>query len=236
MSRRLLQLRPGLHAHASGGLWIESGRALVVADVHLGFGWAQRRRGQLGPVADDKTATKLFHTVEELGAETVVFAGDAVHAPRPGGGERRFIEDTLGQLAARYRIHLVTGNHDRGFTRDFSSLGFELEDEWRGEGLTVVHGHERAPQDHGASTLVFGHFHPATVLIDAAGASRRVPIFAVAEKLIILPAFSPFARGVGLGIGVPEGWEHLSTGPVSAIAATGRAAVPLGPLRSIYRV
>src|SRR3954452_9304624 len=133
MRRRLLKLRPGLHVHASGALWIEDAKTAVIADAHLGYGWAQRRRGELGPVADDRAASKLAATVSELGALTVVFAGDLVHAARPGKGEREFVEQALRALHERAAIVTVRGNHDRRFARDFASLGIEAIESWRSE-------------------------------------------------------------------------------------------------------
>src|SRR5690349_3818652 len=79
----LLQIRPGMFAHASGALWLDEIRTLIAADVHLGYGWALRRRGQLGPVGDDKVCQKLISVVKELAPEEIVFLGDLVHAPRP---------------------------------------------------------------------------------------------------------------------------------------------------------
>ena len=53
-----MTLLPGLAAHPSGALWIPESRTLLVADLHLGYGWAQRRRGELGPLADFRAAIR----------------------------------------------------------------------------------------------------------------------------------------------------------------------------------
>jgi putative SbcD/Mre11-related phosphoesterase len=231
----MLQLRPGLYADASGALWIESVRAVVIADLHLGYGWAQRRRGELGPVADDKAAAKLLSIVEELQPRTAVLAGDVVHASRPGKRERALIEDTLSKLAERAELVLVRGNHDRAFARDFASLRLGSADEWRHEDLVVLHGDRAPAQLPETGTIVLGHLHPAAIVVDTAGVARKIPVFLVSERLLILPAFSPFAGGMERHELPPE-IDRLRRGPCSMIAATGRVVVPIGPLKAKLRV
>src|SRR5690349_11353616 len=95
---KLIDLGQGRMAHASGALWLPDRRTVLVADVHLGFGWALRRRGQLGPVSDAGVGRKLASVAAELQPETIVFLGDLVHAPRPTPQERDLVETTLGAL------------------------------------------------------------------------------------------------------------------------------------------
>src|SRR5687768_17009308 len=89
---RTVELAHGRFAHASGALWLPDADTILLADVHLGFGWALRRRGQLGPVQDSAVRKKLFDVVDELRPRVVVFLGDVVHAPRPAPAEREAIE------------------------------------------------------------------------------------------------------------------------------------------------
>src|SRR4051795_3070692 len=96
---RSVELAPGRTAHASGALYLSGERTLVLADVHLGYGWALRRRRQLGPVGDDKLSAKLLSTVAELEPEHLLFLGDLVHAPRPAPQERAAVESTINLLA-----------------------------------------------------------------------------------------------------------------------------------------
>ncbi len=217
-------------------MWIEDAKAAVIADAHLGYGWAQRRRGELGPVADDGAASKLAATVSELGALTIVFAGDLVHAPRPGKGEREFVEQSLRTLRECAGIVAVRGNHDRKFARDFASLGIETMESWSYEDLVVIHGDripDPVPED---TTLVLGHIHPSAVVIDAAEVSRKVPVFLVSESAILLPAFSPFAGGFDVGASLPPELERILSGTRATIAATGGMVAPLGPLRPVFHI
>ncbi|MDQ2711820.1 MAG: hypothetical protein M3Y24_06225, partial [Acidobacteriota bacterium] len=73
---------PGLEAHSSSALWLPQSRTAIIADVHLGYSWAQRRRGELGPLADFRTREKLLTLFSALQPSHAVLLGDLVHAPR----------------------------------------------------------------------------------------------------------------------------------------------------------
>ena len=144
---REIEISPGILAHASGTLIVRELQTLLVADVHMGYGWAQRRRGQLGPVQDAGVNEKLQALIGELSPEVLVFLGDVVHAPNPSPEERTMVEQTLRALAPRVEIVAVRGNHDRAFARDYASLGIRVTESWQGAGLIAMHG-DRLPQGH----------------------------------------------------------------------------------------
>ena len=223
---RLVDLGCGRHAHASGGLWLPEIRTAVLADVHLGFGWALRRRGQLGPVGDAEVERKLAAVTDELGPETVVFLGDLVHAPRPTPQERATVERVIGSLKAR--VVVVLGNHDRRFARDYPDEPVEVGEEWRGPDLIAVHGDRPLPA---GTHVIAGHVHPALGITDDAGASRRMPVFVAGEKVTLLPAFSPMAAGFDIRGGLPFGLPDANI-----VAATGKRAVMLGPLSRLLHL
>jgi hypothetical protein len=181
--------------HASGALFHAPSATLLIADAHLGYGWAQRRRGQLGPVTDGGIVDRLFATVSSLAPREVLFLGDTVHAPRPLPAEREFIEGVLLRLIALAKVSVVQGNHDRAFTRDFGHLPILVSPQWRCNHLLGVHGdrlHIELPE---ADYYLIGHLHPAITVRDDAGANKRIPAFLVGQRAILLPAFSPFAAG-----------------------------------------
>ncbi|MBY0503780.1 MAG: metallophosphoesterase [Bryobacteraceae bacterium] len=219
----LLEIGPGRWAHASGALWLPDPRTLLIADAHLGYGWAQRRRGELGPVADKDIAARLTHLLDELQPRELVFLGDVVHAPYPSAEERRLIVDVFTRMAARANLVLVRGNHDRGLTRDF---GYPLVTEWRAPGLLAAHGDRLPPVND--EHLVLGHFHPVLTPRDAAGARRRLPVFTWTEHTTILPAFSPFAAGADLHKHfTAELAIALGSGQVCIAACTGQRVARL---------
>ncbi len=195
-----IELAAGRVALASGALWIEPASTLIVADAHLGYGWAQRRRGELGPVGDGGIVDRLFAAVKERRPRTVLFLGDTVHAPKPGAAERDFVEGVLRRLIEVAEVCITEGNHDRAFRRDFGHLELRVERYWRHDGLLAMHGDKLHLELPEAEHYVVGHLHPAIQLRDHAGAARRVPAFLAGERATVLPAFSPFASGMDVGV------------------------------------
>jgi putative SbcD/Mre11-related phosphoesterase len=228
---RLLEIGPGRMAHASGALWLPDRRTAVVADLHLGYGWAQRRRGEPGAVADGGVRDNLEKLLAELEPQELIVAGDLVHAARPGKAERELIESTLEALATRVQVTLVPGNHDRRFVRDFQHARLEVAPNWTSRGLRVVHGHETA--DACGDHVIFGHLHPAWPVCDDAGAVQKVPVFVAGGQATILPAFSPFAGGVPLHAALTAPVRVMLGEPIHVYATSGRRVVKLGPLSAL---
>lgn len=206
----------------------------VIADAHLGYSWAQRRRGELGPLADATTRDKLVRLCDDLKPQRIVFLGDLVHAPRPCEPERQWIEETITGLSKRAELIAVRGNHDRAFAREFGHLPITCVDFWSAHGLTAVHGDRftfALPENH---MVLLGHLHPCLAVQDASGAAQKLPLFLVTQSCIVLPAFSPFARGYDLVSGMPEELAaFLGESGVQAFAVTSTRVVGLGPLARV---
>ena len=227
----LCELAAGRYAHASGALWLAEAGTVIVADAHLGYGWAQRRKGELGPVRDTKSDLKLGALMRELRPQRIVFLGDLVHAPRPGDEERSAIEKTLRGLASAAELVLVRGNHDRAFARDFAGLGIAVVEAWTEAGVSALHGDRLGrvaiPEGH----VVLGHLHPVLHTKDAAGAKLSLRLFLVSERTTVLPAFSPYSGGFDIARGVPGDLRPLlGPGALEGVAVTGTTARRLGPL------
>ena len=180
---RLIEIGAGRQAHASGALWLPLISTLLLADVHLGYTWAMKRRNRLGPVTEGGVREKLNRVIEELTPETVLFLGDVVHAPRPSPEERRIVENTLCALVDRHRVIVVRGNHDRAFARDYRDLNVQTVETWETQDVVAVHGDRKLPSAVDDRHLLLGHIHPAVRVIDHAGASRRIPAFLTSREL-----------------------------------------------------
>ena len=220
----MLEIGPGRWAHPSGALWLPGESTAIIADLHLGFGWAQRRRGELGPLQDEQLPLRLHALLDTLQPRRVVLLGDVVHAPKPAAAEHELVARTLRQLEARSQVILVRGNHDRGLERDFARL---MVERWETRTLVAVHG-DVLPVRLRTRHLVAGHWHPAFKIRDAGGVRHRLPVFAVSERLTVLPAFSPFFAGLDLTKGQPEEWNTLTGGRVKLYATTGLRVVLVG--------
>ncbi|HET6969477.1 MAG TPA: ligase-associated DNA damage response endonuclease PdeM, partial [Phenylobacterium sp.] len=122
---------------ASGALWVEAARALVVADLHLEKGSAYASRGQMLPPYDTReTLRRLMAEVEAAAPQVVVLLGDTFHDRR---SEDRLAADdaaALRALAAGRRLVWVVGNHDADGPQ---ALPGETADELKLSGLTFRH-------------------------------------------------------------------------------------------------
>ena len=233
-----LPVLPGLEAHRSGALWLPGSRTLLIADLHLGYSWAQRRRGELGPLADERTRERLLAICDAMSPRRIVFLGDLVHAPRPCPEERQWIEDLLTCLAAQAELIAVRGNHDRAFAKEFFHLPLTSAENWSENNIIAIHGDRLPASPPSDRTLVLGHLHPSLTVRDAAGAGQRLPVFLVTKCCLLMPAFSPFARGYDIAGGLPdELLPHFGTEEIQAYAATPTRLVRLGGLnRTLQRM
>jgi len=209
--------------HPSGAAWLPEEGTALVADLHLGFAWAQRRRGELWPLTDGGARRALETICDELRPKRLVLVGDVVHAPRPGEEEASLIEGTLGSLRDRTEVVCVAGNHDRG--RNFA-------EEWRGGGVRAIHG-DRLPEGPESGVLtVVGHFHPVMKMRDASTVKRRHRAFLQGNGLLVLPALSPFASGCDMRDNMPgELREWFGAGEVEVTITSGKRLLALGPYR-----
>lgn len=180
------------HELGDRACYLPAGDALVVADLHLGLDESSAVTMQLG-----ERGAVLEHMaglLDRFGPETLVIAGDVLHAfdTVPRGVQESLTE--LGDLVSDADVTLlaVRGNHDTmldelefpGRITEAVSLGDTV----------VCHGHER-PEERGRRYVV-GHEHPT---IEIAG--QRYPCTLVGpgreagSEVIVLPALTPLARG-----------------------------------------
>lgn len=234
---KAVALRPGLLAHPSGALWLPDSETLLIADLHLGYSWAQRRKGELGPLVDERTRTRIFSVTAELMPRRIVFVGDIVHAPRPCPEEREWVESVLTGLSTRAELIVLRGNHDRSFAREFAHLPLRAAESWSEAGMVAMHGDQLPSRRRMEETLIVGHLHPALVVHDAAGAGQRLPVFLANRFCIILPAFSPFARGYNVASGLPgDLMEQFGEEEIEAYAASQTRVVKLGSLKRVLQL
>jgi len=176
---------------ASGALWLEGERALVVADLHLEKGSSYARRGQMLPPYDTaETLSRLEAEVARLAPRVLVLLGDTFH---DGGSELRMHVGDAARLTALARgrqLVWVLGNHDAEAPR---TLPGDHADELGLGGLTLRH-EPRAGHQAGE---VSGHLHPAAKVRSPRGAVRR-RCFATDGERLVLPAFGAYAGGLNV--------------------------------------
>lgn len=183
-------------------------RIAVVADMHLGYSEARRRRGEAVP-EDCTTALlePLRCVLQEYSVQRLVVAGDLLEETDCPEALAAFVR--WCEQSALKEIAIVPGNHDAGLEvplvakslLTFHPEGFEV-DGWR-----IVHGEGRLP----SGPLVHGHEHPwlrwspkGRALRPRYSGSRIAPAtidgpcYLSEPERLILPAYSTEAAGVNI--------------------------------------
>jgi hypothetical protein len=206
-------LDPTLVVTADGAAWLPLAATLVVADLHVGYARAARRRGGWLPgdaESPARLAVRVLAACARVGARRLVIAGDLRHSTRDvDAAEHAEVNELLATLrGALAQVDVVAGNHDRGAAWP---AALALGD------VDVVH---EPPAAAPHRWTVCGHLHPRTTLRDETGASLRVPCALLGERTLVLPAFTDWAGGLQAGrarrvIGWGE-WKEI-------VCAGGRA-------------
>src|SRR5829696_4823286 len=114
MNRSQLEISPGVVLDARRAVYLAEVNLLAIADLHLGYAWAHRHRGQLLPISQpDDTAERLHLLLDEYRPATIALLGDIVHDTVPSPEFRKTVRDFLAELQERAELRLIAGNHDR---------------------------------------------------------------------------------------------------------------------------
>lgn len=189
MDKSRLQIEPGIWVDARRAIWFEDLSILAVADLHIGYNWAQRHQGQMLPLhqADD-TVGRLRELCVFYKPCELLLLGDIVHRALP----LPQIETQLKELLSQFEgIRLIAGNHDRYLEK---LVAVPLQMEHVAGPYLFVHGHQTS---HRRERVVMGHEHPAISVGDGVTTSLKCPCFLLSPRVIVLPAFSLWAAGGG---------------------------------------
>ena len=176
---------------ASGALWLEQQRTLVVADLHVEKGSASAMRGQMLPPYDTReTLRRLQAEVMATLPDAVVLLGDTFHDRKSEDRLARDDAQTLRSLAGATRLIWVIGNHDADGPR---ALPGDVADELSVAGLTLRH----EPVDGPQVGEVAGHLHPCARVVASRGSVRR-RCFVTDGSRMVVPAFGAYAGGLNI--------------------------------------
>lgn len=159
----------------------------VVADLHLGYDAARRRRGEAVPARPlGEQLAPLGLALARHGCRRLVVAGDLLE----DGGCRDVLAELHAWLGAAgvELVGVVPGNHDAGLSGadelPLAPEGVRLG-EWR-----VVHGDGELPE----GLVAQGHEHPWFRWRGRLSA----PCYLVGPSRLVLPAYSDDAAGVNV--------------------------------------
>jgi putative SbcD/Mre11-related phosphoesterase len=170
---------------------LKIGRNIIIADLHLGYEIAMAREGFYLPRVFHEVVGTLKALIGREKPKRLIINGDLKHSFIPEWRERAELRAFFEEISPLVEeIVLVRGNHDVG-TLWLRELGVEVVDELEVKNWKLVHGHRLVEGER----FIIGHEHPAIRLRDEVGAIVKVPTFLIGEKLLVLPAFSPWAYG-----------------------------------------
>ncbi len=170
---------------------IRLGDTLIIADLHVGLEEAMLETGVYAPSLLDEMISSLRELMERENVGRLVIDGDIKHSFAPSFRERLRLREFVEEMKeSANEIVLVRGNHDVGVDW-LGRLGVEIADSLELGGWKVIHGHR--PERGGR--FIIGHEHPSVTLRDEVGATIKRRVFLKGEKLVVLPAFSPWVYG-----------------------------------------
>jgi metallophosphoesterase superfamily enzyme len=198
----------------------------VAADVH--FAYEDVIGGALPTWSTPEIAGTLAIAAQRLRAEEIVLLGDVIHGSTMSEGAARAVRDALDVLRGIAKLTLVAGNHE-GRTRGEAVLGDTVEYAQR-DGWLLLHG-DRAPFAHARS--IIGHLHPSMPL----GPGESAPAFLASETLVVVPALTPYSRGLNVlsneCLRALRPWRNSPNADLNVVAAAGELLYPFGSLTEL---
>jgi putative SbcD/Mre11-related phosphoesterase len=235
MNHTRLEITPGIVLDARRAAYLEKENLLAVADLHFGYAWTHRARGQILPLsAPDDTLLRLIALIDDYRPRALVLLGDIVHGVVDVAELREDLLALLSALRERTELTLIAGNHDRHLAR---LIGAPLVQEFRAGPHLLLHGDgtdealamERLAAARIADGMViFGHEHPAISIGDGVAHHARVPCFLMGASALVLPAFSGWAAGSNVRSGEYLSVYAKAAAPRRAIAILAGKLLPVG--------
>jgi uncharacterized protein len=182
--------------------WLVQEKVLAVADLHLGYTWAQRLAGQLMPITPVQvTLSQLLDLQRDYQPAKIVFLGDVVHRAVAVPALEKELKDLIATLAPRSELVFLAGNHDRHLPELIADwqLPMQVAASFRTGPFLLLHGDETVARGKRARRwVIMGHEHPAISIGDGVTTMQKCPCFLLSDKTVVLPAFSSWAAGTNV--------------------------------------
>lgn len=164
---KLLQPYPALLYKKKGE------RALIIADLHIGWEVALAEEGIHVPSQTKKLTEKALHLIKKYKPQTLILLGDVKHTIAKAELEEWKDVPEFFETIAKHvpTINVVLGNHDGNLEpllpekiETYPSTGIVFVD------IGFFHGHTwPSPELLKCRTLVMGHIHPTIMFRDPLG-------------------------------------------------------------------
>jgi metallophosphoesterase superfamily enzyme len=219
-----VELAEGASALPGGVLWLHRSQAIVAADAHLGY------EDVIGGVLPMWSTAELIDTLlaasKRMNAREIVLLGDVIHGSRMSEGAARAVQQGLQRIRAVAKLTLVAGNHE-GRTRGAHVIGETVEHAQR-DGWLLSHGDKPS-----WSRSIIGHLHPSLPV----GGGKTTPAFLSAPNLIVVPALTPYSRGLNVlseaCLRALQPFGVRSRSDLQVVASTRDRVYPFGELSKL---
>lgn len=195
-------------------IYVDSLKALLVSDVHLGKSETFQRLGvPVSSSVNRATLERLSTLCSQFEVETVWILGDLFHSKFALVNE--VVDEWLQFIASvKASVQLVIGNHDRTLTARLEDLSIQcIQEAIQIDNLILSH----EPTPHQDCLNICGHIHPC-VRLKSGLDTLRLPCFFwdASQNLLVLPSFGEFTGG----------HEVLLTAGSTAFAIAEDAVIP----------
>jgi metallophosphoesterase superfamily enzyme len=219
-----IEVLRGVRIFFDGLALLEETGSLLAADIH--FAYEEMIGGSLPLWSIPETVRILLDAIERVSARELILLGDVVHGSRMSNTAARHVFEALEALRAVCTLTIIAGNHE-GRSRGVGVLG-PTEEEVERAGWLLVHGDEIVR----GKRCIIGHLHPSMHL----AGYKSAPAFLTSASLIVLPALTPYSRG--LDVCSKQATEALlpwlaPEEALLAFAAAGNMIYPFGSLETL---
>ncbi|MCX8181733.1 MAG: metallophosphoesterase [Candidatus Methanomethyliaceae archaeon] len=189
-------------------LFLKEKRALVIADLHIGYESSLKDKGIHIPQNSYPYMRSVIDSLLRLtGAKTLIMLGDVKHEfGKPSAQEWVEVKDLLSFLSdGGIEVHVVRGNHDNYIIAILNRMNVPLHDPFMVmEDILLMHGHKEVEVPEDIRVILMGHEHPAVSSRDLSGSRYKFKCFLVGrigkerKRIVVLPSMSPLTLGVGI--------------------------------------
>jgi metallophosphoesterase superfamily enzyme len=220
-------LADGVVALAAGFAFLPQSRVLLVADAHFGYEDVMGGGAALPLWSTVEMTASIALAAARSAAREIVFLGDIIHGSLMSEGAIGVVAGALQELRAVAALTLVAGNHE-GRSRGAAILGATVESCDR-DGWLLAHGDKPGPL---GKRSIIGHLHPSLHL----SGSVSAPAFLGGEGVVVVPALSPYSRGLDVlsdeCIAALAPW-NVRRSDLHVVAATTERVFPFGTLSAL---
>lgn len=189
-------------------------RMVFISDIHIGLYATLRSKGNYLPAYDTTILNfQLQSLIKDYANYHWVLTGDIKHSHKTWceitTEEREQLQQGFSLLNDIKRVTIVTGNHDVGLADILHQFNFTYDcvPQFQLKHIRVLH---QTDWDVQHVFTISGHVHP---IFRPKQLGQVIPIFAVGQHQLILPAFNPVAGGYSISRVEHDQWHCYGVFP-----------------------